>query len=285
MSRRFLKSSQSLKTAQAIGGFTLLEVITVIVILAILSVLGTRFVLDTTKAYQSTQTRARLINTGRQAIERMSRQLRVSLPYSVRLTNSNMCLEFMPIASGGNYRGALNGAGTAYTDYVPDLINSITPSGTLIVSPHTIDFGTAQYVSIGAMDPTELYGASPAGRATLLSRTSTQLTFSPARGWARNSVNKRFYLLDKPQAFCVVNNQLRFYADQDVSSASVDTNSASSLLADNVTGTTAPFALTAGSENRNTVIQFNITFMQGTSIAQGAESIVINHAVMIRNVP
>ncbi len=272
-------------THKSIRGFTLLEVITVIVILAILSVLGTRFVLDTTKAYQSTQTRARLINTGRQAVERMSRQLRVSLPYSVRLTNGNMCLEFMPIASGGNYRGALNGTGTAYTEYVPDLINTATPSGTLVVSPHTVDFGSAQYVSIGAMTDTELYGASPSSRATLISRTSTQLTYSPAKGWARNSVNKRFYLLDKPQAFCVVNNQLRFYDNQDVTAASVDTSAASSLLADNVTGTTTPFALTAGSENRNTVVQFNITFMQGTSIAQGAESVVINHAVMIRNVP
>lgn len=259
---------------QSTRGFTLIEVITVIVVLSILSVLGTGFVLNATKSYQSTQTRARLINTGRQAVERMTRQLRIALPYSVRLTNSNMCLEFMPIASGGNY-----------SDYVPDAVNAATPKTSLLVSPHSIDFGAAQFVSIGAMAATELYGSSPASRATLSSRTSTQLTFTPAKGWARNSVNKRFYLLDKPQAFCVVNNQLRFYSDQDVTSATVDTSSASSLLADNVTGSTTPFALTAGSENRNTLVQLNITIMQGTSIAQGAESVVFNHVVMIRNVP
>ncbi|GGY67936.1 MSHA biogenesis protein MshO [Cellvibrio zantedeschiae] len=259
-------------------GFTLIEVITVIVILSILAVLGTRFVLESTKAYQSTQTRSRLINTGRQAIERMSRQLRVALPYSVRLTNGNTCLEFMPIASGGNY-----------ADYVPDLVNGATATQALNVSPHVIDFGTAVYVSIGAMAPDELYGTSPTSRATLTSRSANQLNFSPARGWTRNSVNKRFYLLDRPQAFCVVNGQLRFYADQDANAtdinAAVNTASAFSILADNVTGSTTPFALTAGSENRNTVVRFNITFMQGTSIAEGAESIVINHSVMIRNVP
>jgi hypothetical protein len=66
--------------------------------------------------------------------------------------------------------------------------------------------------------------------------------------------------------------------------ATVDTTSAFSLLAENVTATT-PFVLTAGSENRNTVVQFNITFVQGTNAAQGAESVAFNHSVMIRNVP
>jgi MSHA biogenesis protein MshO len=258
--------------AQVIRGFTLIEVIVVIVVLSILATLGGSFVVESTKSYQSTQTRARLINTSRQALERMSRQVRAALPYSVRLTNGNMCLEFMPIASGGNY-----------TNYVPDSVNAATPTSTLVVSPHVIDFGSAVFVSIGAMDSSELYGASPASRATLTARTANQINFSPARGWLRNSVNKRFYLLDRPQAFCVVNNQLRFYEGQDatqnLTATAVNTSSSFSLLAENVEGTLAPFTLTVGSENRNTVVQFNITF------GQGKESITMNHSVMIRNVP
>lgn len=261
-----------------VRGFTLVEVIAVIVILSILSVLGARFVLESTKAYQSNQTRSRLVNTGRQALERMTRQLRISLPYSVRLTNSNMCLEFMPIASGGIYRGGLNGTGDAYKDYVPDAVNSAAASPTIVVAPHTIDFGTAQFVSIGAMAASELYGSNPVSRATLSSDSNTLLTLTGGKSWQRNSPNKRFYLLTKPQAFCVVGNQLRFYSDQDETSPSVDTGGAFSLLAENVTAV-APFALTAGSENRNTVVQFNIAF------TQNAESVSFNHSVMIRNVP
>ena len=68
-------------------GFTLIEVIVVIVVLSLLAVLGGRFVVESTTSYQSTQMRSRLVNTSRQAMERMSRQLRASLPYSVRLTN------------------------------------------------------------------------------------------------------------------------------------------------------------------------------------------------------
>ncbi len=63
---------------QAMRGFTLIEVITVIVILSVLATMGGTFMVESTKSYQATQTRSRLVNTGRQAIERMSRQLRIA---------------------------------------------------------------------------------------------------------------------------------------------------------------------------------------------------------------
>jgi MSHA biogenesis protein MshO len=251
-------------------GFTLIEVIAVIVILSIVAVLGTKFVVDSTKSYQSTQTRSRLVNTGRQAVERMSRQLRIALPYSVRITNvaaGSACVEFMPIASGGNYINS-----------VPDVVNGVTASATMNVSPHTINFGAAQYVTIGAMSSAEIYGISPVSRATLSSRTAILLNLSAAKIWQRNSIKRRFYLLDLPQAFCVIANQLRFYDNQDATSASVNTGAAYSLLADNVSATTL-FALTAGSENNNVNVLFNLTF------TRSGESVAFNQSVMIRNVP
>ncbi len=260
------------KTAQ---GFTLSEVITVVVILSILAVLGTRFVTESTKSYYATQTRSRLVNTGRQALERMSRQLRGALPYSVRITNvtaSASCVEFMPIASGGNYIGA-----------VPDTNNAATASANIVVSPHSIDFGSAQFVSIGAMSPVELYGPTPASRATLSSRTATSLTLALAESWERNSVNQRFYLLDAPQAFCIIGNQLRFYANQSATTASVDTNSAYSIMADNVAATSS-FSIGSGSENRAVGVVFTITFSSRT-LNGGAESVAFNQSVTIRNVP
>lgn len=261
-------------------GFTLIEMIAVIVVLSILAAMGGSFVVESTKSYQSSQTRTRLVNTGRQAIERMSRQLRIALPYSLRLTNSNQCIEFMPIASGGNYLGLKNSDDT-YTGYLPDLINGGAGRASFDVSPHAIDFGSAQYVTVGAMAANEVYGVTPVSRATLASRTSTQLTLSTAKIWQRNSINKRFYLLNTPQAFCVINNELRFYDNQDATTVvdpEVNLSSTYSLLADNVIALT-PFALTAGSENRNTIVQINISF------AHKAESVPFTHSVMVRNVP
>jgi len=256
-------------------GFTLIEVIAVIVVLSILAALGGKFVVESTNSYQSTQTRSRLVNTGRQAIERMTRQLRIALPYSVRITNNNTCLEFMPIASGGNY-----------VNPVPDVANGASATSTISVSPHVIEFGSAQFVSIGATTAVELYGTNPVSRATLASRTVNSLSLSTARTWQRNSLNQRFYLLDFPQAFCVVNNELRFYSAQDASSASVNLNSSYSVMADRII-TTTPFALGAGSENRNIIVQFNIAFVAGVdpNIPGSGESVAFNHSVMIRNVP
>jgi MSHA biogenesis protein MshO len=231
------------------------------------AVLGSKFVVDSTRAYQSTQTRSRLVNTGRQAVERMSRQLRLALPYSVRITNANTCLEFMPIVSGGNYMRAVADSG-----------NGVSPSATIAVSPHTIDFGSPQFVSIGAMTSAEVYGVGGLSRANLSSRTALLLTLATTKTWQRNSLNKRFYVLDFPQAFCVVANQLRFYDNQDVTAASVDTSASYSVLAENLTATT-PFGLTAGSENRNVNVLFALTFVRD------GESVTLNHSVMIRNVP
>lgn len=262
-------------------GFTLIEMIAVIVILSILAAMGGAFVVESTKSYQSSQTRTRLVNTGRQAIERMSRQLRIALPYSVRLTNSNQCIEFMPIAGGGSYLGIENVATGIFSGFLPDVLNGSAGLAILKVSPHNVDFGTAQFVSVGAMAANEVYGVNPGSRAVLSARTSTQLTLSAAIIWQRNSINKRFYLLNSPQAFCVVNNELRFYENQDataVADPEVNLGSTFSLLADNVTATT-PFSLTAGSENRNTIVQFNIAFVHK------AESVSFTHSVMIRNVP
>jgi MSHA biogenesis protein MshO len=249
-------------------GFTLIELITVIVILAVLASIGTGFVVRTMESYQSTQNRALLMNTARPALERMTRQLRGALPYSVRLINGGQCLEFMPIAAGGNYLSP-----------VPDQVNGASPSNTIAVSPHTVEFGTAEYVSIGAMASNELYGGGAGSIAKYgAASTATTLKLNGAMKWLRNSINQRFYLLDNPQAFCVIAAELRFYEGLNQNQNSPSLSGNYSLLGKGVTST-QPFSLQMGSENRNTRIDINLTF------SSQAESIDFNQRVMIRNVP
>lgn len=247
-------------------GFSLIELIVVIVILSILATFGVQFILTSTQNYEQSRTRSLLVNTGRQALEQMTRRLRGALPYSVRVTNGNTCLQFLPIAGGGTYLTP-----------VPDAANGALPSATIHVAPHTIDFGQAHWVSIGALAAGEIYG--PGGSLQGLSaRTTGQLALSGSKTWLRNSINQRFYLLDNPQAFCVVNNQLRFYPDQSIAASAVNLGTPSELMANNVTGI-EPFSLTQGSENRNTLVQIGLT------IHSGNESVELQQQVMIRNVP
>lgn len=249
------------------SGFTLVEVITVVVILSLVAVVGTGFIVNATESYQRTQTRANLVNTARQALERMTRQLRGALPYSVRITNGGNCVEFMPIAGGG-----------FYLNPVPDQANGAPAHTSINTSPHSVDFGSAQFVSIGAMDPTELYGAGPVSMATVTSRTSTQVNF-PLRVWQRNSIARRFYLLDRPQAFCLFGNQLRFYPDQDPAAGQVDAGSDFDLLALNAQPQGTPFALSPASNDRNVVLNWSMVF------TEGGESVNFDQEVLIRNVP
>lgn len=257
---------QSVRLAKHLAGFSLIELVVVIVILSLLAVIGSEFVVSSTQSYQQTRTRALLANTGRQALERMSRQLRGALPYSVRLTNNGMCVEFMPIAGGGNYLSTL-----------PDSANGAPASATIAVSPHSEEFGTALWVSIGALASGEIYGPGVSAQG-LSARSANSLTLSGTKTWQRNSINRRFYLLDNPQAFCVVGTQLRFYPNQNMASASVDLGSSFHLLANSVNAP-APFSLTQGSENRNTIVQMNIAF------ESGGETLGFQQQVMIRNVP
>lgn len=258
-----------IKKGNSTTGFTLVELIAVIVILSILATIGTGFVVKTTEAYQRTQTRALLVNTARQALERMTRQLRIALPYSVRTTNSGNCLEFMPIAAGGNYFNP-----------VPDEENLASPSASIAASPVNIDFGTPVYVTIGAMAAGEIYGSNPVSRATY---SNGNIVLSAAKQWRRNSINKRYYLLDNPQAFCVEGNELRFYEGINVANADVGLLGPHSIIARNVSVVDPlnpkPFSLQMGSENRNTRINIELIF------SSDGESMVFNQGVFIRNVP
>lgn len=249
-------------------GFTLVELIAVIVILSIIATMGTTFVIRATESYRSTQTRALLVNTARPALERMTRQLRGALPYSVRVVNGGSCVEFMPIAGGGNYLGA-----------VPDSENGAPGKIAIAVAPYALDFGTARHVTIGAMSAAEIYGAGAASRAGYSNAsTAVQLALTASTQWLRNSINRRFYLLDDPSAFCVVGNELRFYSGLDVTAANVDLNAAHSLMAVDIQAS-QPFQLEQGSENRNTTVSIELVF------ASGGESMSFAQRVSIRNVP
>lgn len=260
-----VKQGKQHKRACKHSGFTLIEMVAVIVILAILATIGTGFVVKTTEGYQRTQSRALLANTARQALERMTRQLRMALPNSVRILNGGSCIEFMPVVAGGNYFNP-----------VADGINGVTPTASIPASLVTVDFGTARHLVIGANQVTEIYGAVGAARETYNGYASNALQIATAKQWARNSMGKRYYLLDNPLAFCVVGTELRFYGNLTV----MDTPPAGTfdILAKGIT-TATPFSLAAGSENRNTRIDIAL------GVSSSGETLTYTQGVFIRNVP
>lgn len=273
----FLKKNRraSLEKMASQAGFTLVELIAVIVILSILATIGTNFVVQATESYQRTQTRALLVNTARQAMERMTRQLRIALPYSVVPVNSDSCIKFLPIAAAGNY---FNPVRDIKND--PTGIASLEP---IPASPVVIDFGLPLYVTIGAMSSEELYGPDDTSITGYGGYSGGALQLSSAKKWQRNSINKRYYLLDNPQAFCLVGSELRFYEGINLNATDVNLLNSYSIIARNVSVVNPlipkPFSLEEGSENRNSQVKIELIF------SSAGESIVFKQGVFIRNVP
>lgn len=258
-------------TASVQKGFTLIELIVVIVMISIVSVVGVQFVASTLENYNRVLDRGKLIAHGRQALERMTRQLRVGLPNSVRVTNGGQCVEFLPIAGGGYYIGAL-----------PDISNGAASISSFSTGGYQITFGTARYVYVGALSSAEVYSSSNVSVALAAGEDhgDNVLSLAAPHQFLRNSISSRFYLADNPAAFCLAAGELRYFSNYSTPSSSTGVpTGVGSLMAQGVSSDAAPFSLSAGTENRNSLLRIHLSF------SRASETIVLNQEVLIRNVP
>lgn len=95
------------------AGFTLVEMIVVIVIMGIVSVGIGVFMRGPIDAFAAAKTRSEMAQNAQHAFSLAQREIRLSLPNSVRITTSGSLqfLEFVPIVSGGRYRAFASSAG------------------------------------------------------------------------------------------------------------------------------------------------------------------------------
>jgi MSHA biogenesis protein MshO len=281
------------------SGFSLIEFITVIVILSIVSMLGAGFVITSIQSYDRVAQRSKLIGSGRQALERITRQLRASLPYSLRLSNdaSGLCVEFMPVVAGGNYIGPdYDTNGSVDQEELPTAANGAAPglAYNVITAPFNTNIGSAVHLTVGGMSATEIYtAANPSAREEIGAIGTTAIVTVPLNGahrFVRESINDRFYILDDPGRFCITGNQLFYYdnytlpTDGLISIANGQpAGSNASLLADNIGDLTGivPFQLSGATQDRNAVVNITIPFTS----TDGQETIEQKQAIMIRNVP
>ena len=84
-------------------GFTLIETIMVVVILGILAAIVSTFIVQPVRGYLDTVARTELVAATDNALRRISRDLRIALPNSVRVAASGLTLELIPTTAGGRY--------------------------------------------------------------------------------------------------------------------------------------------------------------------------------------
>ena len=110
-------------------GFTLIELIVVMVVTGIIAGTVVVFFKPAVDSYVAVGRRARLTDVADTALRRMTRDIRLAVPNSIRSPNSQ-CFELVPTSAGGRYRMG--------PDTVWDSANPLTPSawfdGTAAVS-------------------------------------------------------------------------------------------------------------------------------------------------------
>lgn len=97
-------------TNPGLRGFSLIELVITIVVLGIIAVMAGAFILPAFNTYQGLERRAALVEAAESAIRRMSRDIRIAVPNSVRTASgvlaagvNGFAIELIPTADGGRY--------------------------------------------------------------------------------------------------------------------------------------------------------------------------------------
>ncbi len=252
-------------------GFTLTELIIVIVIVGILSVGVTRFITTTVGGYVDTAERQQMATAGVTAAERISRELRRSIPNSVRLNASRSCIEYIPILAGTDYieipRTAADNAITAVGAQLDSAV-----SGRAVVYPSST---AALYTPSGTGPITSATATLPTG--------SNQVTISLSGNhqFLTDSPTRRIYIADSPRALCVESGFLYRYQGYGFNAAAAlpPGGGSRAVLLNNISTVAAVFNYTPASLIRNAVVNF------GFMLQDGGDSWQTEQEVQIRNVP
>lgn len=263
-------------------GFTLLELVQVMVLLAIAVTGLTSYLSYSAFFYQESVLQQRLVDQGRFALERISRELRSALPNSVRWSQQGAleCLEFVPIARSGIYR---------HLPLYPSQANQLD----VVTVGDDWSASAGQRVVVYPTVAQHVYVVSQGRAITLPAQTLTdadgnvntrRLTLPNATSFSADSPQQRFYLVDSPVSFCRQGTQILRYSGygyqeaQPLPPLAVGVPLLSSLQN---TSAELAFSYSAGSLSRHAAVQLRFILGEGPTDT----SLQLHHEVNIPNVP
>lgn len=178
------------KISQKQSGFTLIEAIMVMTITAVLAAGVAIFLRKPIDGYMDLTRRTELSDIADTAVRRISRDLHLALPNSVRSAQPE-CVEFMPTIDGGRYRTDVDASGGGKVFTTSDTISAIDVIGTLRTVPVNGDRIVIYNLGIAGADAysgVNVATVTAAGSTTsLVNFNSTQFPFA--------SPGNRFHIL------------------------------------------------------------------------------------------
>lgn len=269
-------------------GFTLIEAIIVIMLTGILAVIAASFISRPIEQYLDLNRRADLTDAANSAVRRMSRDLHLALPNSVRQEDTT-CVEFLMTSNGGRYLSAPPGNAMQFDSTSGTQFDVIGP---LNVAPQDGDFIVVYNLGIPGADA---YDPSYRGVVDATGTTVNTIKLATPIQNPIESPAKRFFVLSgaSPAVAFVCqgatvdpsgNGTGRLYRLSNyavtpavASCATLMTNATAALMAENVAS--CSFTYTSGIIERSGVLSIRL------SLQKAGESVNLYQDVNINNVP
>lgn len=290
------------------AGFTLIEAIMVIVITGILAGIVAVFITKPVEGYVDSVRRAELTDAADVALRRIARDVRLALPNSLRLKNSDNAtvascasgsecyVEFIITKSGGRYRDATDGStGGNFLDFSGSITNPCGNNrcfdilGTSLTNPPLINSGDFIVVyNLGAgYSPADAYSATAQKNITTVTVTpgTPYLVTMASNVFASQSPplpspSARFQVVDQGQKvvrFGCVGEKLRRYANCEFTNTTSCSQDA--LLASNAA---CVVDYQPNATGRNGLLFISLTL---SSAASGGESVTLFQQIHVDNSP
>lgn len=283
------------RTSGRQGGFTLAEALVVMLITGIIAAAVAAFIRDPVRGYFDTARRAELVDGADNALHRMTRDLRLAVPNSVRIATvgSELFLEFLSTTGGGRYRAEVDAGGAgdilefdaAATPFTFDVIGPMPTKGiavgnAIVVGNLGSGFGTA-----------DAYLGSAGNMRTVTAVSGSRITLSPAAVFPQASAGSRFQVVDQavtyrcsPDAANPAGGALRRYWAYTISAAqpTAFADGGNALLAQGVSACAFSYAPNVINQ-RVGVVSLSLTLAKTTD--GGSESITLLQEAHVSNVP
>ncbi len=276
-------------------GFTLIEMVSVIVITGILATVVGMNISRPIQGYLDTARRAELVDKAETALNRMTREIRLALPNSIRVSGGSM--EFLRSLSGGRYRARPDpGGGSDELDFaadadsfdvlggMPSLLNIIAGAGGRAdclsgVSDCLVIFNTGQ-PGADAYRGDNIAGISLVDKGPPVVRLSFDNSDVPGWHFPFASPRQRFYVVDTPVSFVcdLASGRITRHAQYPISAVQNPAPAGNgSLLVDRVSA--CSFSYSPGSATRDGLVTLAL------SITDSGESVHLLQQVHIPNQP
>ncbi|MGV3741836.1 MAG: pilus assembly FimT family protein [Burkholderiaceae bacterium] len=268
-------------TAPVHRGFTLVEAIIVIAVTGIVAAVVAVFIRAPVESYFDSVSRAELSDVADVALRRMTRDLRLALPNSIRVVNgaSGNYVEFLLTSTGGRYLDQDDGVAGNILDF-----NDVNAKEFDVIGPAPQVAPQNQVVVYNlGIPPADAYSGDNRAAVSEVNGNTIKLATNPfaAQPVAMRSPGKRFQVVTTPVSYGCVNNQLIRYSGYPILAAQNTPPGGAglqtALMATGVTG--CAFSYGSAAQVRTALVGLTLT------LTRSGESVTLFHQVHVDNTP